>query len=104
MKSSSAQTDKSMFVCAFKTERGAHVNLSNISPKISCKSIFFMDPHACRHYQDELSVIGQFPGPSCFGPVSFLQRLLTDDLTVCFPLGKTLQGFMRKKKKRTASA
>lgn len=42
------------------------------------------------NYQDQLSVVGQFSRPACFGPVSSLQSLLTADLTVRFPLGKTL--------------
>lgn len=44
-------------------------------------------------HQDQLPVVGQLSGPSCFGPVSFLQRLLTADLTVGFPPGETLPKF-----------
>lgn len=42
-------------------------------------------------YQDQLSIVAQFSGPSGFGPVSFLQRLLAADLTVRFPLGEALR-------------
>lgn len=48
-------------------------------------------------YQDQLPVVGQLSGPSCFGPVSFLQRLLTADLTVGFPPGETLPSLTAKR-------
>lgn len=42
-------------------------------------------------YQDLLAIIGDLSGPGRLGPFSFLQSLLTDDLTVGFPTWKTLR-------------
>ncbi len=42
-------------------------------------------------YQDQLAIIGDLSGPGRLRPLSFLQSLLTADLTVGFPTWKTLR-------------
>lgn len=55
-------------------------------------------------YQDELAIIGDLSGPGRLRPLSFLQSLLTADLTVCFPTWKTLRTDKERRRKKSEEA
>lgn len=65
------------------------------SEKCSC-SLSLVDSGAyhiiCFHGQDQFAIVGYLSGPGRLRPFSFLQSLLTSDLTVSFPAWETRAG------------